>query len=102
MSHSTGIRELARLLLLVGGVIALVGGLLGFAGGFLAAGSALAIVVGLVSLVLYRQLGSDEVVIVLLVLGLILAAITGGLASIGGILVSVAALMALVVRYVKV
>lgn len=97
-----GIREVARLLLLVGGVIALLGGLLGLAGGFLSAGPALAVVVGLVSLVLYRQLGSDEVVVILLILGLVLAAITGGLASIGGILVSVAALMALVVRYVKV
>ena len=102
MSKSLGIRDLARLLLLIGGVVALVGGFLGLAGGFLGAGSALAIVVGIVSLVLYRQLSSEGVVVLLFILGLILAVITGGLASVGGILVSVAALITLVVRYVKV
>ena len=102
MSKSMGPRDLARLLLLIGGVVALVGGFLGLAGGFLGAGSALAIVVGIVSLVLYRQFSSQGVVVLLFVLGLILAVITGGLASVGGILVSVAALMTLVVRYAKV
>ena len=102
MSQSTGIRELAKILLLVGGIVALVGGLLGFVSGFVGAGPALAVIVGIVSLALYRQLSSDGVIVVLLILGLILAAITGGLASIGGILVSVAAIMALVVRYARV
>jgi len=102
MSQSTGVRELAKVLLLIGGVITLVGGLFGLLEGFLGVGSALAIVVGLVSLVLYRQLSSEGVVVTLLILGLILAVITAGLPSIGGILVSVGAIMALVVRYVRV
>ena len=102
MTQSTGIRNLARVLLLVGGVIALVGGLIGLIGGFVGAGSVLALVVGIVSLAFYTQLSSEGVDVILLVLGLVLAVITGGLSSIGGIFVSIAALMALVVRYAKV
>jgi hypothetical protein len=102
MSQRGELQGLARILLLVGGVVALVGGLLGLAGGFISARPALALVVGVVSLVYYGRLGSESVVVVLLVLGLVLAVITGGLASIGGILVSAAALVSLVVRYVKV
>ncbi len=102
MSQSMGIRDLARLLLLIGGVIALVGGLLGLAGGLVGAGPALAVIVGIASLVLYRQMSSDGVIVTLLILGLLLAAITGGLPSIGGIFVSVGALIALIVRYNRV
>jgi hypothetical protein len=101
MTQSSGIRQLARVLLLVGGAVALIGGLIGLLSGFVSAGPVLALVVGVVSLALYTQLGSEGVDVLLLVLGLVLAAITGGLSSIGGVLVSVGALMALVVRYAK-
>jgi hypothetical protein len=97
-----GMTELARVIVLVGGIIALLGGVLGLVGGFFAAGSALALVVGIVALLYYGRLGSQEVVVVLLVLGLVLAVITGGLSSIGGILVGIGALISLIVRYAKV
>jgi hypothetical protein len=97
-----GIRDFSKVLLVVGGAVALVGGLLGLVGGFVGAGSVLAIIVGVIALLYYGRLGSEAVVLVLLVLGLILALITGGVASIGGVLVSVAALVSLLVRYVKV
>ncbi len=96
-----GMQSFAKLLLLLGGAVALVGGLLGFATGFVGAGSALALVVGVISLVYYGRLGSEGVVLILFVLGLILAVITGGIAAVGGVLVSVAALFSLVVRYAK-
>jgi hypothetical protein len=57
-------------------------------------GSALVLIVGVISLVYYGRLGSEGVVLLLL--------IPGGIASVGGVLVRVAALMSLVVRYVKV
>jgi hypothetical protein len=95
-------RDFSKVLLVVGGAVALVGGLLGLAGGFVGAGSVLAIVVGVIALLYYGRLGSEGVVLVLLVLGMILALITGGVASIGGVLVSVAALVSLLLRYVKV
>ncbi len=93
-----GMQEVAKILLLVGGVIALVGGVLGLVGGFVTAGPVLALVVGIISLLYYGHLGSGGVVVVLLILGLLLAFLTGGIASVGGILVGVGALVALVVR----
>jgi hypothetical protein len=96
-----GIREFAKIILLVGGVLALVGGLLGLVGGFIGAGSALALVVGLLALLYYGRLGSEGFVVALLILGLIVAVITGGIPSVGGILISVGALVVLLGRYSK-
>ncbi len=94
--------DFSKVLLLVGGAVALVGGFLGLADGFVGAGSVLAIVVGVIALLHHGRLGSEGVVLLLLMLGLILAVITGGVASIGGVLASVAAPVSLLVRCVKV
>jgi hypothetical protein len=93
-----GPQELAKILVLVGGILALLGGLLGLLEGYVSAGPVLALIVGVASLVYFRSLGSEGIVVVLLVLGLLLAVITGGVASVGGIMVSVAALVSLAVR----
>jgi len=104
MASQIPLLTLARLLVLIGGIVLLVsgileamnvGGLMDLGTNFVRLGSLTGIVVGILTLVGSREVANPAWSLILLILGLFVG-------SLGGILVFIGGLIGLVSRYVKV